>query len=1115
MFKKRGIKIVGGFLSVALLTGLALQNFGGEQPGIKVEGETQLKVYEVGEETLSNIVKTARTDGAKAASEIREFQKNDYEAAVNKVLTSYYKEGNEEEQKEFEENLDDKARGIVANYREAAKERADESKLKYEPNVSILTFGAEMSEDTIRKVVADQYGECEYIHKCPDDTYMVKVKSYGLTAEKAAKAYDGYTQTNTSEVNGKVEQIAEAWDMVNDPYRYNEYYLSQLNVGDAWNYINGRSHSKVKVCVVDGTGVDINANLDLKNISNKNQSIVYREDGSYYAMTGLNTDFNTGNMHMINCAGLIAAQSNNGAQVAGVAAGTDNSIVDLVNVAIPLYVDKMALAVDYANGIGTKVINFSLFHEGSYDYEQQAITRFTNAGGTVVAGAGNNGADLNGFPSDYSNVISIIATNEDKTKRGTSNFGWECDFCAPGTSIAACGPGDQVWFTNGTSMASPIGAGVVAMMYSVNPNLNKNQVHTILKDTAQDLGDSGRDYYYAYGLINAGAAVQKAGGGSTAQPTQQPTQPTTQPQANGPEEVFGQVFNSPANNTISVVWGSNERMQALGQVYNIYVDNQKKLNGVGCGEHRITDVPAGKHIVKITSVYNGQETNGVTGEVVVKGEVPTTQAPTTTEAVSTLPSGFTAAGANWTELNYWSVYFASGWGNNPTGGYKDGNDYGSFSTFIASGGKGVAWSVQMKTKEIPLTAGKNYSCKLNVTTNKAAENIVLKDEKTQASTNVKLASGNNEIVLNFRSESLAQFFFDLGNAPDGFRMDITSFTLVNNEPETTTQEPTTVEPTTEEPTTRSFDAYDVIEAEHFADHQGGVIDTNANASNGQNIGGITNGVVMRYDHVNFSESAGGMSINYSSPTGTASGNVEVSVDSLDHKVGTIILENNASSWAQYGETTGQFTEEIPSGEHTIFLKFVTTGSAYYAANVDFFRLVPASAFVKTIDGGIEINGYQVNTLHEGMRTIYSVDSEINGKEVVSSGLIYSISDSASENDLVVNSSNPYIKNYEAIESKAKLSYVKSDSDLGSSYAMTMKFVKQKPLEWTITWKVRAYAKLSDGSYVYSKMKTYTIFDVAEELYRNRRMSGADAHDYLYNTIIKKVNPSYGIVYYLE
>ena len=899
--------------------------------------------------------------------------------------------------------------------------------------------------------------------------------------------------------------------MVNDPFRYDEYYLSHLKVGDAWSYLNSRSHSKVKVCIIDGVGVDINANTDLKNVSNRSQSIIYNNDNSYYPMVNAPDSIADGNTHMVNCAGLIAAQSNNNAKVAGVAAGTDNSIVDLVNVAIPLYVDKMALAVDYANNIGAKVINFSLFHTGTYASEEQAINRFTAAGGTVVAGAGNNGTDLDGYPSDYGNVISIIATNEDKTRRGTSNFGWECDFCTPGTNIRVCAPGNGVSISNGTSMASPIGAGVVAMMYSVNPNLNKNQVHTILKETAQDLGDPGRDYYYAQGLINAGAAVQQAGGGST----DQPTQPVTQPQSNGPEEVFGQVFSSPANNTISVVWGSNARMQALGQVYNVYVDNQRKLSGVACGEHRITDIPAGSHIVKITAVYNGKETNGVTGDVEVKGEVPTTQAPTTTKPEVTLPSGFTKAGDNWNDLNYWSVYFASGWGNNPTGGYKDGNAYGNFSTYIASGGKGAAWSVQMKTKEIAVVSGKNYSCKLNVTTNKAADNIVFKDEKTQTSETVSLRNGSNEIVLDFTSSDAAQFYFDLGNAPDDFRMDITSFELINNEPETTTPEPTTPEPTTEEPTTRTFDAFDVIEAEHFADHQGGIIDPNANASNGQNIGGITNGVTMRYDHVQFSEPAGAISFKYSSPTSVAKGNVEIYVDSLEHLVGTVVLENNASNWSQYDELGGNLDQEISTGEHTIFVKYITTGSEYYVANVDYFQFIPSSAMVQTIEGGIEINGYQVNTQHEGMRTIYSVDSSIDGKEVVASGLIYSISEDAGENDLVVGSTNPLIKNFDAIESKAKLDYVKSDSDIASSYAMTMKFVKQKPLEWTITWKVRAYAKLSDGSYVYSKMSTYNIFDIAEELYRNRSMSGVKAHDYLYDTIIKRVNPSYGIVYYLE
>lgn len=1113
MLKKRCVKIAGVVLSVAVIAGLILPCFVGTKQTIKVEGETQLKTFKISEKKLTEIVNVAEKDGAKAAEDVNKLQGNDFEAAVNKVLTTYYKEGNKAERKVFEAGLDGKGKNIVNSYKDAAKERADEKNLKYEPNVSILTFGSEMTEEDIQNVVADQYGECEYIHKCPDETYMVKVKSYGMTSEKAAKTYDKYTQTNSSEINGKVEQIAEAWDMINDPYRYNEYYLNHLNVGDAWSYINSRSHSKVKVCVIDGTGIDINTNADLKNISNRNQSIVYNDDGSYYPMVNLNADFNTSNMHMINGAGLIAAQSNNGIQVAGVAAGTDNSIVDLVNVAIPLTVDKMALALDYATSIGVKVVNFSLFHEGTYAAEEQAINRFTATGGTVVAGAGNNGADLNGYPSDYANVISIIATNEDKTRRGTSNFGWECDFCAPGTNIAVCGPREEVWITNGTSMASPIAAGAVAMMYSVNNNLTKDQVHTILRETAQDLGDPGRDYYYAYGLINAGAAVQRAGGQSTSQPTQQQTEPQTPPQSGGPEEVFGLVINSPANNTISVVWGSNENMQAKGQVYNIYVDNQLKVSNVGCAEQRIYDVATGNHTVRVTAVYNGQETSGVTGDVYVNGEVPTTQAPT--EAETIVPSGYTVAGREWTELNYWSVYFASGWGNDPTGGYKDGNSYDNFSTYIYKGGQGARWSVQMKTKVMDVVAGKNYSCKVKVTTNKAADNIVFKDETTQVATEVSLVSGANEIVLNFTSGNTAQFVFDLGSAPNEFKMDITSFELVNNEPETTTPEPTTPEPTTEEPTTRTFEAYEVIEAEHFADNQGGVVDQNSNASNGQNIGGISNGVTMRYDHVNFSEQAGGLYIMYSSPVGVASGSAEVYVDSLENKVGSISLENNGSSWADYAGITGRFSENISAGEHTIYIKYVTSGSAYYVANVDYFYFVKASEFIKTIEGGIEINGYQINTTFGGMRTIYSVDSKINGLDVVGSGLVYSISEAATEKDLVVESSDPFIKNFDTIEAEAKRKHVESDSDLASSYAMTMKFVKQKPLEWTITWKVRAYAKLSDGSYVYSHMVNYKIFDVADDLYRNCKMSDAKAHSYLFDTILKRVDANYERVDYLD
>ena len=117
-------------------------------------------------------------------------------------------------------------------------------------------------------------------------------------------------------------------------------------------------------------------------------------------------------------------------------------------------------------------------------------------------------------------------------------------------------------------------------------------------------------------------------------PTQKPTEaPTTQPQSgNGPIEVFGEVFSSNANNTISVVWGQNNEQIANGQKYNIYVDGVKKLTEVPCGAYDIQNISAGKRIVKITATLNGQESNGVTGEVIVAGAqiVTTTEKPTET-----------------------------------------------------------------------------------------------------------------------------------------------------------------------------------------------------------------------------------------------------------------------------------------------------------------------------------------------------------------------------------------------------------------------------------------------------------------------------------------------------
>ena len=227
---------------------------------------------------------------------------------------------------------------------------------------------------------------------------------------------------------------------------------------------------------------------------------------------------------------------------------------------------------------------------------------------------------------------------------------------------------------------------------------------------------------------------------------------------------------------------------------------------------------------------------------------------------------------------------------------------------------------------------------------------------------------------------------------------------------------------------------------------------------------------MIYNNVNFSENAGAIEFCYSSPAGTALGNSEVYVDSLDNKVGEVVLTNNAASWQEYGSLTAKLDKEISAGSHTVYIKYVTTGDSYYVANVDYFKFVKASELeteapteeettVTRIEGGIEINGYQISATAEGMRTIYSVDSEIDGKTVVSSGIVYSLADYAEESELYVGSSSEYVCSF-ASTSSGVTSIIFADSDLATSYAMTMKFAANTAEEFNAKWRICAYAELS-------------------------------------------------------
>lgn len=152
----------------------------------------------------------------------------------------------------------------------------------------------------------------------------------------------------------------------------------------------------------------------------------------------------------------------------------------------------------------------------------------------------------------------------------------------------------------------------------------------------------------------------------------------------------------------------------------------------------------------------------------------------------------------------------------------------------------------------------------------------------------------------------------------------------------------------------------------------------------------------------------------------------------------------------------------------------------------------------------KVNGCQISSTAEGYRVVYSISDPEN--EIANAGLVYGLADSTSESEMIVGSTNRNVYSYEATDAGRLSGSFSTGSDV-TSYAMTMKFIKTAEFYNSRIY-VRAYAKLKNGTYVYSANKEINIVDVADYLYQNELMSNMQGHNYLYNNILKIVNSSY-------
>jgi PKD repeat protein len=341
-------------------------------------------------------------------------------------------------------------------------------------------------------------------------------------------------------------------DVPNDPSYVNQQHLPQIMAPLAWNIHKGQNGAvPVKVAIVDA-GVDWD-HIDL--IDNTWQNLAEDADGDGHTLefaagnwvldpgdlNGIDNDLNgytddligwdfhdffmTGNGS--NPDPIAGPFSAHGTHVAGIAAGMTDNGTGIASISwnvkyIPLQTDNGANtimygfdAIIYAAEQGADVITNSW--GGSHIYlqtEAEVIAYASGLGSIVIASAGNNNITELYFPSDYPGMVSVAAVSVDDIKTGYSSFGPGVDVSAPGGGseggILSTLPNNLYGLLSGTSMATPLVAGLAALIKSYHPGWTREEVIAQLISTCDNIDSVNLAQYHhmlGSGRINAFKAL--------------------------------------------------------------------------------------------------------------------------------------------------------------------------------------------------------------------------------------------------------------------------------------------------------------------------------------------------------------------------------------------------------------------------------------------------------------------------------------------------------------------------------------------------------------------------------------------------------------------------------
>jgi thermitase len=312
------------------------------------------------------------------------------------------------------------------------------------------------------------------------------------------------------------DYVMEAAFVPNDPYYASPYATSHYgNISQwapqfikadlAWNVTLG--DPSVVIAVVD-TGIDPNhPDLAGKIVLSKN----YVKGEKATDMFG----------HGTHVAGIAAAGINNGTGTAGICGRCSLMSIKALGADGSGMTSDVASGIAYATDFGARVINLSLGSGSRTTVIRDALDYALSHNVLPVVAMGNANSDQVGDLGYWYSALSVGALDQRGAKASFSNFGLQTDVTAPGVAVLSTMPTYAVTLNtqygykmnydalSGTSMATPIVAGMAGLLFSRNPALTATQVKGILESTAGDAASFSLTS--GFGAVHADSAIALAG----------------------------------------------------------------------------------------------------------------------------------------------------------------------------------------------------------------------------------------------------------------------------------------------------------------------------------------------------------------------------------------------------------------------------------------------------------------------------------------------------------------------------------------------------------------------------------------------------------------------------